>query len=68
MKISELKRQIEILREVYNFNDDETEIRIKNLNNTGAYYCKEIIEISTNYNNVHIHLMYQDRERNDEKC
>lgn len=63
MKISELKRQIEILREVYNFNDDETEIRIKNFNDTGAYYKQEAIEISTNYNNVYIHLMYQDREK-----
>ena len=62
MKISELKRQIEVLREIYNFNDDETEIRIKNFNNTGAYYEQETIEISTDYNNVHIHLLYQDRE------
>ena len=64
MKIDILKKRIEALREVYNFNDEETDIRINNYSFDGVY-CEnsETVEIKTRYNNVLINLIYEDREK-----
>lgn len=64
MKIDILKKRIEALREVYNFNDEETDIRISNFNFDGVHReNSEIVEIKTRYNNVLINLIYEDREK-----